>query len=393
MSRKTGEVTMQKKITIITTVHPLKDPRIFYKQAISLKKAGYAVTHIVQCETEQERDLEGIRIVPLRRPKNRLARFFQTNWQAYFQTNWQAYKKARATGEAVYHFHDPEFIPFGLLLKRSGARVIYDVHEDLPLQIKDKGWIAKPLRNTIAAIINVLEKNAARYFDAVVTATDHIAGHFKKANKMVIVIYNYPLHEELFNGRSERSLAGHSNNFIYLGDLSAERGLMVMVEALNLLPEKYEAKLFLGGKFGSKEDKEAAEKLTGWGKVQYRGWLERDEVAAALGEVKAGLVILQPKERFFQSLPLKMFEYMAAGIPVIASDFPYWCSIIEKEKCGIAIDPENPEAVAGAMSFIIDNPAEAEAMGARGRAAVEIEYNWMREERKLLAIYETLLAD
>jgi hypothetical protein len=85
-----------------------------------------------------------------------------------------------------------------------------------------------------------------------------------------------------------------------------------------------------------------------------------------------------------------MFEYMAAGIPVIASDFPLWRSIVMGAGCGLLVNPRDPSSIAKAISYLLTHDAEAEAMGKRGRAAVKLQYNWNTEERKLLNFYASL---
>jgi glycosyltransferase involved in cell wall biosynthesis len=109
-----------------------------------------------------------------------------------------------------------------------------------------------------------------------------------------------------------------------------------------------------------------------------------------LSKAVAGLVVLKPLQSFQEALPVKMFEYMAAGLPVIASDFPLWRTIIDGEKCGILVDPLDPQALASTMSWILEHPAEAAEMGKRGRAAVRERYNWESEARALLGFYDAL---
>jgi glycosyltransferase involved in cell wall biosynthesis len=91
------------------------------------------------------------------------------------------------------------------------------------------------------------------------------------------------------------------------------------------------------------------------------------------------------------SLPIKMFEYMAAGIPVIASDFPLWRELIQESGSGIVVDPFHPKAIAEAISYVLSHPKHAQAMGLCGRRAVETSYNWRHEERQLLDLYNCLL--
>ena len=82
-----------------------------------------------------------------------------------------------------------------------------------------------------------------------------------------------------------------------------------------------------------------------------------------------------------------MFEYMAAGIPVVASNFPLWKEIIEENKCGICVEPANVEQISDAVNYLLNNPEEAQRMGANGRKAVEEKYNWNNEAKTLLQLY------
>jgi glycosyltransferase involved in cell wall biosynthesis len=88
--------------------------------------------------------------------------------------------------------------------------------------------------------------------------------------------------------------------------------------------------------------------------------------------------------------PIKLFEYMAAGVPVISSDFPLWREIVGKVGCGLLVDPMNDQSIARAISWIIDNPDEAQEMGEKGRRAVAKYFNWDAEVENLLELYERL---
>ena len=125
--------------------------------------------------------------------------------------------------------------------------------------------------------------------------------------------------------------------------------------------------------------------------VQYVGKITRAQVNDLYGKSRAGIVLYQPAENHYESQPIKMFEYMAAGLPFVASDFPHWKSIVEKNKCGICVDPSNAEAVREACLYLLNNPSEAQEMGRRGHEAIMSQYNWKNEERKLLGLYDELL--
>lgn len=160
-----------------------------------------------------------------------------------------------------------------------------------------------------------------------------------------------------------------------------------MIKAIDSVPD---GSLALAGNFASSDLQAKSMQLNGWGKVNYEGFVDREEIKNLLGESIAGLVILRPTINYKDSLPIKMFEYMAAGIPVIASNFPLWEEIIEENECGICVDPLDVSEISKAMNYIINNPERAEEMAQNGRKAVETEYNWEAESEKLLKLYKNL---
>jgi glycosyltransferase involved in cell wall biosynthesis len=154
-----------------------------------------------------------------------------------------------------------------------------------------------------------------------------------------------------------------------------------------------DAVLRLAGAFRPQTLQAEVETLAGWNRVDFLGWADRKQVAELLGNVRAGLVVLHPTKRYPDAYPVKMFEHMATGLPVIASDFPLWREIVDGAGCGLLVDPLDPEAIAETMQWVLDHPAEAEAMGRRGRQAVAEKYNWEREAKKLIRLYQRLFGD
>jgi glycosyltransferase involved in cell wall biosynthesis len=120
------------------------------------------------------------------------------------------------------------------------------------------------------------------------------------------------------------------------------------------------------------------------------GVLDRRGVAEVLGRSVAGLVTLHPLVNYLDALPIKMFEYMSAGIPVIASDFVLWREIVQDGGCGLCVDPLKPNEIANAIDYLVTHPDEARRLGQNGRRAVVERYNWTVEEGKLLAFYGRL---
>jgi glycosyltransferase involved in cell wall biosynthesis len=288
----------------------------------------------------------------------------------------------------VYHFHDPELIPAGLLLRVLGKRVIRDVHEDLPRQVESKHYIHPRLRRPIARAMEALEGVTGRAYSGTVTATAHIAERFPPAR--TAIVQNFPILGELARP-SPTPLADRVPLVAYVGNLTAVRGAREMVDAIGLVRPELRACLAIGGAFEPPALQVECEAKPGWQSVDYRGWLSRDGVACLLAQARVGLVVLHPEPNYVEGQPIKLYEYMSAGIPVVASDFPLWRKVVEESGCGLLVDPLDPAAMARAIEWLLDHPAESEEMGRRGVEAVQSRFNWQNESRSLLALYERVL--
>lgn len=368
------------KICILTTVHTPFDTRIFHKQAKTLVKASYEVTLIAQHERDEI--VDGVmRIIALPRPRNRLTRILGLTWRAY--------RLAQSQRADVYHFHDPELLPMGVLLRLlTNGKVIYDVHEDVPQQILTKHWIPALLRRPLSLVFNIAEKLMAQVFDGVVVATEGIAEKFARFNP--IVVHNYPdlrmlpIHSPVPREEKEMIL-------VYVGGISRLRGAFEMIRALENLEPSWNVRLDLIGRFEPSSLGRELKTLPGYKRVRILGWLAPENIYEHLRKNLVGLVCLHPEPRYIVSLPVKLFEYMAVGLPVIASNFPLWKEIIEGNHCGLTADPLNPKEIAKAIEYLIMHPEEARMMGENGRRAVMEKYNWEKEGEKLLRLYEELL--
>lgn len=365
-----------KHVVHLTSVHDPFDTRIFIKECKSLRVNGYKVTLIVPCDKDEIIDGIILRSVPI--PKSRLERMTRTAFQIY--------RRAKKEKADIYHFHDPELIPWGLALKLAGKTVIYDVHEDFPRQIMDKHWLRTWVRKPISILAGVVEFLAGIILDGIIAATPTIKKRFSK-NKTKLV-QNFPITIELLN-ENPTSFKERKPYVIYVGGISITRGIKEMVDAIALLPD--EARLILGGNFESDDIENMVKKLPGWSKVDYRGWVSRTEYRSLLSQCVAGLVLFHPIGNHINAQPNKLFEYMSAGLPVIASDFPLWREFIEKNKCGLLVNPFDSNEIMTAIRWILNHPEEAELMGKHGQQAVLSIYNWSNEEKKLLQYYAEVL--
>ncbi|MGE0023289.1 MAG: glycosyltransferase family 4 protein [Hyphomicrobium sp.] len=365
----------------VTTVHARRDVRIFHKEARSLRTLGRDVVLVVADGLGNEVDAsdDGVRFIDVGPFRGRLARAVLGNWRAL--------RAVVRLKPEIAHFHDPELIPMGLVLKAAGYTVVYDVHEDLPRQIMSKPWIAPPLRSAVSRAVSAVEQVAKWSFDAFVAATPHIGARFPPAR--TAMVQNFPIPAEMI-APQETPYASRPQSFAYVGGLSAVRGAREMVAAMALLKDRPQARLDIAGRVEPRALEAEIRRQPASSSVIFRGQIGRPEVALLLGAARAGIVVFAPAPNHLAAQPNKLFEYMAAGLPVIASDFPVWRQIVDGAGCGLLVDPGDPAAIAGAMRWILDHPEEASAMGRAGQRAVASSYCWTSEAEKLLALYRKL---
>lgn len=360
-----------KSVCIMTSVHQHNDVRIYHKEAISLKKAGFDVTII--CTTFQGEDENGIKFIKLDIPKKRMKRVLTASNIFY--------KKAVELDCDFYHFHDPELIKAGLKLSKK-KKVIYDIHEDVPRQILTKPYLKPFIAKISSRVVEMYENYAVKRLFAIIPAAPVIYDRLEKLNKNTVLVCNYPKLDEFDEIVSPK----RKNEVCYIGGITKIRGIFEMITAV----ENSDIKLILAGKFEDEQLLVDSQKMAGYKNIDYRGFVGRNEVKEILSTVKAGLVTLHPIPMYLTALPVKMFEYMIAGVPVISSEFPYWKAIVDDAQCGICVNPLNPNEIKSAIEYIFNNPEIAKQMGENGRKKVIEKYNWDIEKVKLIELYKKL---
>lgn len=369
---------MCQRIVHLATSHRPGDPRIFHKECRTLATAGYDVVYIVPGEADNV--VDGVRVLTVSVPGSGRERMTKTVRLVH--------RKAKEEGsDAVIHLHDADLLGVGFRLRRAGRRVIYDSHEDTPKQMHYQHWIPSLVRPVAASLYATRERRAGQLFDGIITAEPTNALRFPQTK--TITVHNYPIADELdFSNAAPYS--DRQNRIAYVGALTLVRGLNEMISAVDGLPDTYCAELVLAGSFHPPSLQ--AEAVFATRSARYLGYLERSSIAQILAQSKIGLVVLHPVQKYLEAYPTKMFEYMAVGLPVVVSDFPSWSAIVHETGCGFVVDPLNPDAIRERIQWLLDHPAEAQAMGERGREAVRSKYNWAPEGERLLRFYERLLA-
>jgi glycosyltransferase involved in cell wall biosynthesis len=362
-----------RRIAHLTSVHSRHDTRIFIKQCRTLAEHGYHVTLVV-ADDEGDEVRDGVAIADVGRRPGRFHRIFSTTRRVF--------DKAVALDADIYQLHDPELIPIGLKLKRLGKKVIFDSHEDVPMQLLGKPYLGRVSRQVLSTASALFERYACSRLDGVITATPCIRDKFLRINPRTVDVNNYPLPAE-FDAAAR--WADKAPEVCYLGGISAIRGARELVRACALL--RSPARLALAGEFSEAGLQAELAAHPGWARITAHGQLDRAGVRRVAARAVAGLVILHPVAGYLEAQPVKLFEYMAAGIPVIASNFPRFRDIVEGSRCGVCVDPLDPAAIAAAIDDMVEHPERARAMGENGRKAVLEHYNWAAQAIKLTDFY------
>lgn len=363
----------------MTSAHDWDDTRIFMRMCRSLAREGHDV-HLVACRggiSEPER-IDGVTVHPVPAPTRKLTRLFRT-------TN-RILGVAKNLSADVYHFHDPEMMLRILSFQdRVGKPVVYDAHEDFRETFcGSRAYIPRGARRTARWFSGKAEDYVVRRLAGVVTATPHIAERFAYHHHCQVV-QNFPSMEEFVPVPSTVNEAGRVD-LAYIGAIQPLRGIVGMIESL--VHAGGNVRLFMAGRWRPESLREECRRLEGWRQVRDLGFLERKPLADMLQSMLAGLVIFLPVPNHVASQPNKLFEYMAAGLPVVCSHFPRWREFVEANGCGVVVDPCSPMSIAEGIRQLADDPARAREMGARGRRLIEKQWNWECEFDKLLGLYE-----
>jgi glycosyltransferase involved in cell wall biosynthesis len=365
------------KVCHVTSGHSPFDVRIFHKECQSLARAGYEVTLIAPADFSEER-VDGVHILGVPRVARR--------WQRA-RVLQDIIGRVRELHPAIVHFHEPEFLPFVSYFQP--ARVIYDCHEHYAHALSQKYYLPRAVRYPLAWAFKVVEPILARQVDAVVLVEDGQAHALRSDGRCTIFLYNYP---RLDHQPVNRVSDGHT--LIYTGSHAESKGCRIMIEAMrSIVPRISEARLLLVGPFHNPAYERGMRHLIStYGlerHINLVGPVPQTEVPAWTAQADIGLVPTMPQ--YQPSVPTKMFEYMLAHLPVVASDLPINRRFVQDSGCGLLVHPERPEAYAEKIVYLLLHPQEARAMGERGYQAVCERFNWSREEDKLLSLYKALL--
>ena len=361
------------KVCHVTSAHNPEDVRIFHKECVSLAKAGYTVCLVERGETYKKNNVSIIGFGEYK--GNRFGRMTKLAKRAYL-----AAKKSNAD---IYHIHDPELLPYALKLKKQGKIVIFDSHENTAEAILEKTWIPKLVRKLVHRVYYCFQKYVCERLDCVIVATENMAPYFENFSKRVVAITNFPI-------LKEAEMPDYSSRtIVFAGGISEQWNHENIINALNTIPNSH---YILMGSAGN----EYLNRLKGchaWKNVNYLGIVNHSRVPEELKKAAVGVAVLSYGHNTDYKVGTmgntKIFEEMMAELPVVCTDFQLWKDFIQRYHCGICVNPHDVDEIRKAISTLIDDPGLAMEMGKNGRLAVEKEFNWSIEEKKLVELYKS----
>lgn len=361
------------RIFHITTAHRSDDARIYHKECTSLARAGYDISLVAPGDSRKATN-DSPAIIGIGQFNSRIGRMLRGAWRVFRII-------ARERPRAI-HIHDPELLLLTLPARWLGCRIIYNSHEDVPQHIQSKPYIPAPIRPLVSHTFLAFEKFATKLCDLVVAATPDIAARFTKLGRRTVCVRNFAIAGEFARGSNERE-----RSLVYIGGLRRDRGIYDMIA----LADRLNLPLHLAGPGWPAGLLDELKTMPGWRHVTYHGVLDRAGVSELLAKASIGLVLLHPRPNYLTSLPVKMFEYLAAGLPVLASDFPYWRDIAGQSNAIAFTSAQDISRQAEDTLKLLDRIDVAPAaMREAARTTFRTSFSWEAEEAVLLAAYETL---
>ncbi|MFI6518881.1 glycosyltransferase family 4 protein [Spirillospora sp. NPDC050679] len=355
------------RVCVCTVVHHPEDARILHRQIRALLDAGHEVTYIAPfraCNATPWREISPVD-VPRATGRDRLRALRAAH---------RALVEHAAYADAVL-LHDPELL-VGLPKAVRRRTVVWDVHEDTAAALTAKGWLPRPLAPLLRPAVRRVERRAERDHHLLLAEDGYrdrfAAEHPVVPNTTYVADAAPPVPDD--------------RRVVYVGHLSAARGAFDMVEAARLLaPEGVTVELI-----GSADPdvRPALRDAQREGALRWYGFVPNDRALRIAEGAMAGLSLLHDEPNYRHSMPTKVVEYMARGIPVVTTPLPPAVRIVEPAGSGLVVPFNAPEEVAAAVRRLRDDAELRTALGARGYETARARFHWPTHAEHFIAQLE-----
>ena len=364
-ARLPGEVKTM-RIFVCTVVHHPEDARILHRQIRALLDAGHDVTYVAPFRARNVAPWPGID--PLDVPR------------AAGRRRLHAVRAARRTlavhakDADLLLLHDPELLL--AVPHRLRSRTVWDVHEDTAAALGAKGWLPAPLRIPLRFAVRRIERRAERRLKLLL-AEEGYRDRFRRTHPVVPNTTHVPEAPPAPPG---------DDRVIYVGQLSTARGAADLITLARLLRAEGIMLDLIGA-----ADPDVRPLLRDAQRdriLRWYGFVPNDRALRIAEGALAGLSLLHDSPNYRHSMPTKVVEYMAHGIPVVTTPNPIAAEIVADAKCGLVVPFEDPEATATAIRRLRDDPTIRLDMGKRGYEAARARFHWPEQARLFVAQLE-----
>ncbi|WP_117880652.1 glycosyltransferase [Aureibaculum luteum] len=376
------------KVIHITSMHEFDDDRIFQRACTGLVDEGINVGLITQYKGKYPVLIDDVNIYPLKVRKGIKRRIF---------SSFQAMRIAFKNKADIYHFHDPDLIPFMLILSLFGKHVVYDIHELYRVRFSQWKFIPNRLNGFLADVYQKFEHLCIKGMAGYTLPSKSMQKlWYKNLEKPHAVVRNIHLLSKISKFELKKNM-NNSNFIIYTSGVnSPDRRNINIMKAFSKLYKKYDnIKLQFGGMYrpDGYEDKlkELAKELGIVDRFEMQGFLNYEEQFKRSSQVSLGLVLLEPNEKNYIATSNRMYEYMFCKIPIICEALPEPISVIDKVNCGYYLNSDNIDELANKIEQIYLNPEEAKKLGENGYNAVVSEFHYEKDLTSLINLYKRII--
>lgn len=379
-------------IAFLLTIQKWNERRLFMRQAPILTRAGHKVSFMCKDPDESTPQPEGMSFVKIDPAKAGRARKFGSLNLA---------NEVKKVNPDILVVTCMEQLPLGLYLKRTtGIGVVYDCREDQPSSVRyHKVEIPKLLRPLASKAIEKMERLGDRWFDGVIVSDPEVDKLRKRMDPdRRAIFYNVP-QRSLFE-KGFPPLRDRPYDLVMLGSMSVRVGVDYLIEAMGRLKQE-RGKVLRLLLIGRKLDfdpvlEEAVKKLVEQygmeGQITETGYLDHDKVPDTLAQAKVGLAPQRDMLKFRRNIACKCWEYMACGMPVVASDLPPQHLILRDKENGRFYPPGDVDALMDILDELSDDWDAAAKLGEVGRAEFLDHWNTEHEAEKLEKLFERIVA-
>lgn len=373
------------EIAIVTSIHQDYDKRI-WRHAKGLASRGHKVKLICPWSVPHGTDVEGVRFLTFPRSTGIVSRLLMTPIRVLNQI------RRHCKRSDILHFHDPDLLPWMALLSRSRTTV-YDVHENYPEEVRRRlspTWLPAEV---IASLIRKLQRFFAGRIRNIVLVADSQRGDLLGGGVAYCFVRNYASRLLLAQVRSDYN---HREPIVgFVGRQHENNGSFLLLEIARICSEREVGVTFLAPDLFRKDGDRARflERIRTYGlegQVKLFEPVRAHEIMRVLNRCK---IAINPNLRVTQQINgihTKMYEFMAAGLPIIASDLPHQKQLIEEAGCGFAVPPEEPAKFVEKIDYLLRHEEYAESLGRSGSEAFKKKYSWESQLDVLCEFYQTI---